>query len=132
MREERMKHRMKDIPGDFLATLDRVRPVHEHFGLHDRYEFLLLTQSGIPAQRLCIRAHASKAWQTLGDMNHGRHFVKRAPLRPSSPSVIVSSGNPAKGFAPVSTLMPGTMRWAVRASTRGQAAGTLLTNGLVI
>ena len=47
-----------------------------------------------------------------------RHFAKRAPSlwysarrsrSPSRPSVIVSFGKPASGFAPVSTLMPGTM-----------------------
>ena len=45
------------------------------------------------------------------------HFVNLAPnlkysatlsLKPSSPSVTFSSGEPAKFFAPVSTLIPGT------------------------
>ncbi len=45
-----------------------------------------------------------------------RHLVNRAPnlaysarrsRRPSNPSVIFSPGNPASGFAPVSTLIPG-------------------------
>ena len=45
-----------------------------------------------------------------------RHFANRAPIapysarrsrNPSRPSVTVSPGNPARGFAPVSTLIPG-------------------------
>ena len=47
-----------------------------------------------------------------------RHFAKRAPSSrysasrsrsPSSPSVTVSPSASARGFAPVSTLIPGTI-----------------------
>ena len=57
-----------------------------------------------------------------------RHLAKRAPMpwysarrsrSPSSPSVTVSSGAPASGSAPVSTLMPGTMPWLRRTSASG-------------
>ena len=57
-----------------------------------------------------------------------RHFAKRAPMpwysarrsrSPSSPSVTVSPGEPASGFAPVSTLMPGTMPWLESTSASG-------------
>src|SRR6516165_7446340 len=57
-----------------------------------------------------------------------RHFAKRAPMlrysvrrsrSPSSPSVTVSLEEPAKGFAPVSTLMPGRIPWLARVSAKG-------------
>jgi hypothetical protein len=54
--EQSVEHRLKDIPSDLLAALDRMRAIHEHFGLHDRHEFLLLTLGGIPAQRVRICA----------------------------------------------------------------------------
>ena len=53
-----------------------------------------------------------------------RHLAKRAPMpvysarrsrSPSSPSVTVSPDEPASGFAPVSTLMPGRMPWLDKA-----------------
>src|SRR6516162_8519519 len=78
---------------------------------------------------------ASVRWMTA------RHFAKRAPIawyslrrsrRPSSPSVTVSLGEPARGFAPVSTLIPGRMPWTVRALASGLAIGTLLTDRFVI
>ena len=54
-----------------------------------------------------------------------RHLAKRAPRsrysssrsrRPSSPSVTVSPGAPASGFAPVSTLIPGMIPRPARRS----------------
>jgi len=40
-------------------------------------------------------------------------------VNPACPSVTVSSGKPARGFTPVSTLMPGRMPPTVRASASG-------------
>ena len=57
-----------------------------------------------------------------------RHLANRAPSSrysasrsrsPSSPSVTVSPGNSASGFAPVSTLMPGMMPSAASSSGNG-------------
>ena len=57
-----------------------------------------------------------------------RHFANRAPSctysasrsrNPSSPSVTVSPGNRASGFAPVSTLIPGIEPAASRTLTNG-------------
>jgi hypothetical protein len=57
-----------------------------------------------------------------------RHFAKRAPSprysssrrrRPSRPSVIVSPSACARGFAPLSTLMPGMTPFEASSSGNG-------------
>src|SRR5450830_537264 len=57
-----------------------------------------------------------------------RHLANRAPSvaysasrsrSPSSPSVMTSSGKPANGFVPPSTLMPGITPWRRRTSGNG-------------
>ena len=63
-----------------------------------------------------------------------RHFAKRAPierysesrsLRPSRPSVTVSPGAPARGFAPLSTLMPGMTPFSLSSFTKGLPSAVL-------
>src|SRR4029077_17818342 len=58
--EERVEYRVKNGPGDVVATLDSVRPIHEYFRLDDRYEFPLLTKSSVARQRVGIRTHAGR------------------------------------------------------------------------
>ena len=60
--EKRVEHRVKNDPGDFLAPLDRVQPVHEHFWLDNRDELLLLTESSVARQRVGIRSYAGGTW----------------------------------------------------------------------
>jgi hypothetical protein len=41
--DEGVEHGMQDSAGDLVAALDRMRPVHQHFGFDDRHEVLFLT-----------------------------------------------------------------------------------------
>ncbi len=70
-----------------------------------------------------------------------RHLAKRAPSlrysmsrsrRPSSPSVIVSPGKPARGLAPRSTLMPGIMPVLGEVLRKRRAVLSSLADGLVV
>jgi hypothetical protein len=114
--EQSIEDGVENEASDFLGTPDRMRAIHKHFRLDDRYELLLLTKSGVARERMRALTHAEVGSASVIRMT-ARHFAKRAPMdrysdrrfrKPSSPSVTVSSGEPASGFAPVSTLMPGT------------------------
>src|SRR5215475_979051 len=103
-------------------------PVHQHFRLDDRHQTLLLAERCITAEGLCIDFHADLARELIFDQNYARHLAKRAPnsryswsrsRSPSSPSVTFSSGHPASGLAPVSTLIPGMMPSRAIASASG-------------
>ena len=101
----------------FFAALDRVRSVHQHFGLDDRHHVLLLAERGIARERVRVDLHAGRHSAAHRSTSiTARHLANRAPIAryssrrprsPSSPSVMRSSGKPASGFAPRSTLMPG-------------------------
>ena len=73
--KESVEHGVEHRSGDLLAPLDRVRAVHEHFRLDDRYQVLLLTEGSVPRQRKRIGAHAGGTRQGVRDAND------RPPLR---------------------------------------------------
>ena len=86
--------------------------------------------------RRCRRGSASPSPMRIT----ARHFANRAPRsrysarrsrRPSSPSVTVSPGEPASGFAPVSTLIPGRMP-APKAFGQGLPGRALLADGFIL
>ena len=114
--EERVEDRMEHRTGHLLATFDGMGPVHEHFRLHDRHNALLLAQRRIPGQGMGVGADTHGAGNESVMRITARHLANRAPMAaysfsrsrsPSSPSVTVSSGDPASVLAPLSTLIPG-------------------------
>ena len=56
--------------GDLLAAFDRMRPIHQNLGLHDRHYALFLAQGSITGQRVGVHTDTHRAGQCVGDTNH--------------------------------------------------------------
>ena len=139
--EEGIETRRGAPAGDLFAALDRMRSVHQHFGLDDRHELLLLTERGVSREGMRIRAHARRARQRRRDADN------RPPLREAGAhAVIFREAIPQ----PVQSLGDGLLRGAGKRLRAGidldagndalarehlgerRPAGALLTDGLVV
>ena len=67
----------------FLATLERVRTVHEHLRLHDRHDILLLAQRRIARQRVGV------GFDRETRRNAGADVYDRAPLGETGANLVV-------------------------------------------
>ena len=115
--------------------------VHQHLGLDDRHQPLLLAERGVARERVRVRLDAGAVGSPSPMWITARHLAKRAPSRrysssrsrrPSRPSVTSSPATPASGLAPASTLMPGMMPARASSSTQRHAARALLADRLVL
>ena len=68
------EHRRERRARHFLATLDRMRAVHQHFGLDDRHDVRFLAQRRIAGERMRIGVDRELRRNAIGDVDH------RAPL----------------------------------------------------
>ena len=111
-------HRTQGLHRDLGAALQAMRAVHQHLGLDDRHQTGLLRQRRVAGQGVGVGVDAGRRRPPLADAEHrpplgearpsDAYSANRLP-RPSSPSVTTSSGKPASGVVPRSTLMPGIM-----------------------
>ena len=67
--------------GDLVAGVDVVVAVHQHFGLDDRHDAVLLAERRIARQRVRvgIDRNCSTGWPSVDIDQAARHLAKRAP-----------------------------------------------------
>src|SRR5262249_20538850 len=141
MLEEGVEHRVKDDTGDFLAALDRVRSVHQHFRLDDRHQLLLLTQGSVPRQRMHICTHASGTRSRIRDRDDS------APFRETRTHIVILPETIPQTVKPLGDGFVGRAGEGLRAGINldagkdaldrkslgeQRAIGTLLTDRFVI
>ena len=103
--------------GRAVARLDVVVGVHQHLGLDDRHDPLLLAERRVARERVRVDLDAVGRGDAVADRDHraplgeagaeaavllaAARAARRGPRSPSRP------GAPASSLAPVSTLIPG-------------------------
>jgi hypothetical protein len=98
-----------------------VRTVHEHFRFDDWHEIAFLAECRVTRQCLRVRLDARAGWNSPPNRDDCAPLRKPRTKRsrnPSSPSVIFSPGKFAIAFAPLSTLIPGTIPCCSSTSTK--------------
>ena len=129
--KEQYENAFQNHLGNLEVAIDGVIAIHEHLRFDNRNQPGFLAEGDEARQCMSVGLEASAAGIFVPIVITARHFVKRAPSLPysasrsrnsSRPSVIVSPGKPASGFAPLSTLIPARMPWLLSASGNGMPA----------
>src|SRR5262249_17897062 len=135
--EEGVEHSVENHSGDLLATLNRVRPVHEHFRLHDRHKILLLAEGGVSHQRMRISSDTGVTRQNIRDVNTRPPFreasIHAVILPQTIPETIEALGDglireAGKGLRASVDLNTGKDAMGSKKLCQRRTAGTLLTD----
>jgi len=103
--------------------------VHQHLGLDDRDDPGLLAQRRGAGERVSVDLDTAAARQVIADRDHGAPLreprAELPVLREALAQAVEALGHllllsPARGLAPVSTLIPGMMPSLARASGTGE------------
>ena len=89
---------MQDVTGHFLATLNGVRSVHQHFGFDDGHQILLLAECGITSERVRVHMHAGRARQRIA---YGDHRAPFGEARAHFAVLLQAVAQPIESFSDV-------------------------------
>src|SRR6185437_14061397 len=107
--EELVEHRLERNVGHFLAAVDGVGAVHQHFRLHDGDDIVLLAERGVARERVGVGFDAERSRDGLGDVDH------RAPLREPRSERAVFDEPLAQAVEPLGDGLAGEARQRLRA-----------------